>query len=507
MVQKRILPVAITAITLLSLLALNCTKLDTTDIGSDLLPAVDNVHTFETFLDINSTQGIFTDDSTKVSRGDDFALGYIGFDPLFGKTTANIYMQLKPPFYPYSFGSNGDTITGPGLGLDSIVLCLKYAGFWGDKMLPVNIEVREVNDMGFRDSVANDKTVNYQAATGALLATASVNVNKIFDTIKYKNQRDFSVGLIRVKLPASWATSLFNRDSVAANTSNNAFYKDSAYRYFYNGLAVKATGGNGLMYINLADTATKLEIHYKRKKQGATVIDSVYSAFRLNATSAASAANAPISNAANHIVRNRAGSPMLTPAPGEHYLQTSPGSFVNLDIPGLSTLSNRIIHRAEIIVEQIPTDPIYDTIFYAPNYLYIDLKDTTTATNRWKPIYFDLNPNVTYDPDYKTSIFYYPPGNQVDFAYFGGYKRNRIDRFGNPISYYNFNITRYLQHLVTRHNPNYQIRLYAPFNISYPQYSSFPLSYPNNIALGRVKIGSGTNPNYKLRLRIIYSNL
>jgi hypothetical protein len=38
------------------------------------------------------------------------------------------------------------------------------------------------------------------------------------------------------------------------------------------------------------------------------------------------------------------------------YVQTSPGSYVRVRIPGLQALSNRIIHRAELIAEQVPDD-------------------------------------------------------------------------------------------------------------------------------------------------------
>ena len=34
------------------------------------------------------------------------------------------------------------------------------------------------------------------------------------------------------------------------------------------------------------------------------------------------------------------------------YIQTSPGSYATLKIPGLTGLSNRIIHRAELIMDQ-----------------------------------------------------------------------------------------------------------------------------------------------------------
>jgi hypothetical protein len=505
-VQKRILPIAITALFLISLIGWNCTKLDTTDIGSDLLPAVDNVRTFADTLLINTTQGFFND-STTIGKYDDYALGSITNDPLFGRTTANIYMQLKPPFYPYYFGNPKDTITGPGLGIDSVVLCLKYAGFWGDSLLPVSLEVREVvNDVVFRDSLSKENTTAYKPQNiGPVLATANVNVLTLGNYIKLSNGKDSVHNQIRIKMPASWAATLFGRDSIKANSGNNAFYSDSVYRNFYNGIAVIATGGgNGLLYASLSDADTRLEIHYK--KRNGTVIDTATSAFKLNPNFGVTAANAPVSNTSNYIKRDRAGFPISSNTdPNVHYLQTAPGTYVNLNIPQLASLSNRIIHRAEIIVEQIPTIDPLDEKLSAPNFLYLDLKDTGT-TNKWKPVYFDLNTSQVYDPDYKSNIPYI--SSQIDFQYFGGYRRTKTDPISNNLmKYYTFNISRYVQQIVTEHTRVYDMRLYAPFNLNYPQYSGTFIPFGNNIAFGRVKIGSGSNPNYRMRLRIVYSKL
>ncbi len=499
--QKRILPIAITAIILFSLFSWNCTKLDTTDIGSDVL-AVDNVNTFDTLLAINSTQGFFNDSSTVVGKYDDHALGAINNDPLFGKTNASIYMQLKPAFFPYYFGNSGDTLNGFGAGIDSVVLCLRYTGFWGDSLLPVYLEVRQVNENKFRDSINKINATNYQPATsGTILGSTNIDVRTLGNYIKLNNGRDSVKNQVRIKLSASFAAQLYSRDSIASNSANNAFYNDSIYRNFYNGIAVIANGGgNGLMYINIADTATKLEVHYKRKNNGK--LDSVYSSLRLNPSSGNPAR--PVSNTSNHILRTRGGFPISNPASTEHYLQTSPGTFINLSIPGLAGLSNRIIHRAEIIIEQIPTDPILDDKLSAPNFLFLDLKDTG-STDKWKPIYYDLNTAQLYDPDYKTNIPFI--ASPIDYQYFGGYRRSKNDAFGNLIKYYNFNITRYTQQIVTDRTYNYDLRVYAPFNLYYPQYSGTYIPYSNNIAYGRVRVGSGTNANYKLRLRIVYSKL
>lgn len=481
----------------------SCSKLDTTTIGSDLLPAVDNVHTFDTLLTVITTQGTFND-TTIVDRAFDQALGVISNDPLFGRTKADMFFQMKPNFFPYYLGNLGDTLTGPGLGLDSIVLCLKYKGFWGDSTQPVHLEVREVFDNEFRDSVYIQKNINYAPFYGGpLLGSADVDVRKLSNYIKFTNRRDSVNNQIRIKLSPAWAAQLFGRDSTAGNTSNNAFYTDSIYRRFYNGLAVIANGsGNGLIYASLSDTGSKLEVHFRRKAQGSTTIDTVYSSLRVNTSLGLS--GPPPSSVADHIVRTRSGYPVSSPNSNEIYLQTESGTYANLSIPALSTISNRIIHRAEIIVEQIPTDPVYDNIFSVPNFLYIDLKDS--GATKWKPIYFDLSPTQLYDPDYKSGFPYYPTGG-VDYQYFGGFRRDKTDAFGNPIRYYNFNITRYVQHLLTKRTYNYDMRLYAPFHLLYSQHSTSYIPFGNNIAYGRVKVGSGSNPNYRLRLRLIYSKL
>ena len=157
--HKRILPIA-TAAFLFSLIIAGCTKLDTTNIGSDLLPAVDNVTTFDTILTINTSQGVFNLDSTKVASTDDHVLGKISNDPLFGTTTASIYAQFKPTFFPYYYGNAKDTI----IGFDSVVLCLSYKGFWGDSITqPLKLEVRQValNAGGKWDSIYFSKDINY----------------------------------------------------------------------------------------------------------------------------------------------------------------------------------------------------------------------------------------------------------------------------------------------------------------------------------------------------------
>jgi hypothetical protein len=497
-VYKRFLPVIVI---LLTLYATNsgCSKLDTTDIGSDLIPAVDNVNTFDTTLTINATQGI-SNDTSVVTNTEDHALGRISNDPLFGTTSASIYAQFKPAFFPYYYGNAGDTL----IGFDSVVLCFSYKSFWGDSMVPMQVEVRDVplNAGGLWDSLDQYRNINYAPPSGNLLGSSAIDFKNVGNYVVYANKKDSVKNHIRIKLSNSTFTNmLFSLDSAQSSTKNG-FYSDSVFRkFFQNGLAITATGSNGLMYTNLTDTASRLEIHFRKKNAGVT--DTTFASFKMISSDGS---NNKRSATVNNIVRGRAGYPIANPSANDIYLQTSPGTYANLTIPGLVGLSNRIVHRAEIIIEQVPVNLYTDSLFSAPDFLYLDLLDTTTTTPKWKPIYFDLNPNVSYDPDFITGN-YFPGSAGVDYLYHGGYARNKTDVFGNKTKYYNFNITRYTQQLLTRHTPNYTMRLFAPYKFSYPQYYPSNFSGNNQIAKGRVKVGSGNNVNYRMRMRIVYSKI
>jgi hypothetical protein len=501
-VQKRILSVTI-FVFLISLIIVGCSKLDTTDIGSELLPAIDNVNTFEGVYEINTTQGIFATDSTQVSYTDDLVLGKINNDPLFGTTKADVYVQYKPSFYPYYYGIAKDTITN----FDSVVLCLSYKGYWGDSTIPVQLQVKEVvNNIGnnsFWDSVNNPKIINYAPVTsGTILGSASIDIASLGTYKVFANHKDSVKNQIRIKLTnTSFLNALFARDS-SLTGPNNSFRTDSLFKAFQNGFAIIASGtGNSIVYTNLTDSSSRLEIHYRKKNGGA--IDTTFSSFIISNAASSSATSA----IANNIVRNRSTGTVSAPASDEIYLQATPGTFANLRIPALDTMANKVIHRAEIIVEQIPS--VLDDKFAVPNYLYMDLVDT--GLNKWKPVYFDLNPSLGYDPDNKTNYFYPTSSGaasmEIDFTYFGGFAKPKTDLFGNQVKAYNFNITRHVQQIVTRHTKNYDFRLYAPYDITYPQYAKVFFPFYNRLAYGRVKVGGGTNANYKMRLRLVYSKI
>jgi hypothetical protein len=483
-----------------------CSKLDTTTIGGGLIPEVDNIHTFADTFEIETRQEVF-DDTTKITPKDNYVIGKIN-DPYIGETNANLFFQLKPSFFPYYIGQlPKDSI----VKADSVVLCLSYKGFWGIDSLtnnnPPSFQVYEVstNAHGEWDSVNTLRSIKYEP---------SINPTPISD-VKYVDVRSMNnyvkVGIndsaknqIRIKLNQDFLTKIFNRDS-SSNNSNGAYKSDSLFRLFNNGFAVVAKTGNGLIYVNLLEDNSRLELHYKKKSRAAndsgysSTIDTVYNSFFFNT----GYQNTRISSVANRIIRNRINVPGPTNRE-ELCIQATPGTYATLSIPRLDNFvrfdSNRIIHRAEIQILQIP-DVVNDKVYTEPKFLYLDLFDTGSL--KWKPIYYDLNPSIYYNPD--NQYYFFPSNGEVDLSYFGGVLSKKI----NGQAYYNINITRYLQQLVTKHTPNYKMRLYAPYNLIYPQYNSAIIPFINKIGYGRVKIGGGANtdPNYKMKLRVIYSKI
>ncbi len=478
----------------------SCTKLDTTNLGSELIPAVDNVHTFADTLDVFGTQGAVTTDTLRIGSGVLQVLGNINNDPIFGKTTANIYLQFKPIFFPYYFGNAKDTIGQSyaplGAGYDSVVLCLSYHGFYGDSSQAQHLRVLELDpsENNFRfDSIY---TTTYQPAIMPvnLLGEVTIIPTDLANYTHYRNGKDSVNYQVRIPLNNYFLNKLLsNSDSSALQPFNT----DSLYTDKFKGFVIQASSGssaNGLFYISLTDAKTRLEIHYRRKN--IAPIDTSYSSFVVVPNSST---NVLRSATANNINRNRSGSQFANAASNELYIQSAPGTYATLQIPALSLMKNSIIHRAELMVQQIPS---MNPLLPAPAFLYLDLIDTGT-TWKYKPIPFDLSPNSYYDANNPIPPFY--PTNGIDHSYFGGNLLTTTDKIsGQLVNYYTFNISRYIQNVVTHANINYGLRLSAPFDLHYYGYS---LPFNNKLAYGGIKIGNGNNPNYKLRLRIVYSKI
>ncbi|MBL7708712.1 MAG: DUF4270 family protein [Chitinophagaceae bacterium] len=468
----------------------SCRKInDATTLGADLIPVVDNINTFDTSISVQTFNGLFDNfsDSLRLERSEEFFLGKINNDPLFGGTDARMFLELKPTIYKFAFqNANKDS-----LYLDSVVLVLDYVETYGDTMVPQTITVSEIaqsanfkSDSAYLIRENNFQTTNLLGQRTFLPAVLNDSVKAYKDTTK--NQ-------LRIKLDQNnFGRRLLDYDSTSG--ANGAYLSDSAFKTKFKGFALQSTStGNAVMGFDLGGTNTKLAIYYRYDKMGKR--DTTVEYFRFTTLSAA----------ASYIQRDHSfGEISTVQSPAEDnlvYIQNTPGSFARIKIPDLLTIGNRLIHRAELIVEQVHDNNNTDTIFPAPEFLYLDAFDPTIILpkKQFRTIPYDL----TFD------------GSDYNRGSFGSFPINTVDGSGNKIKVWKFNISRYVQHVLTGTSALYDLRLSAPYSVR-EEYGTPPLVtdqtlvlFPNlnGIVKGRVRVGGGSHTTQRMRLRLIYSKI
>lgn len=472
--------IAVSGIVMLLIFGWGCTKIDSTNLGQGLIPTVDNIHTFDTSLNIIAKNFDNPADSISVSRAALHALGIITNDPLFGKTTANLYLEVKPGVYPFTLPDH-DT---DSLFLDSAVLVLSYAGTYGDTNVLQKVKAFELSNKLKRDSIYYTSNVlNYNLT----LLGEQTFVPRNLDDSGHAFREDYT-NQIRIPISKSLIQNWLN-------TAATTFQSDSLFESKFKGFAIvpdESVGGQALNYISLNSPDTRLSI-YIRTSKGAVKDTSI---LNLSFTDSSEAANSIVrsrgtSEITNHLTQPVNGDSLL-------YIQTSPGSYAELSIPGLSGLSNRIINLAELIVEQQYSSSTFDEYFTTPQMLYLDTKDTA-STGPYIPVPCDFSSNEL----------------NTGFKYLGGHPLDASDGSGHMVKRYTFNLSRYIQNIVTLNSNNAVFRLRAPYYIfnkesftdkcgqNVPAFIQ-PL---NNIAVGRVKLNGSNNTPTRIRLRIIYSVL
>lgn len=458
---------------------------ESTSLGDNIIPGVDGVNTFDTTLSVVSFNEIFADneDSIRVGRNDDHLLGNITSDPFFGRTSAKIFLELKPEFYKWRFSNifNPDS-----LFLDSVVMVLGWKSTYGDTTAVQRMRVYEIDQSNeFKiDSFYLLREPYFTYSN--LLGTKDIYPYQLNDSVKV--YKDTTSNQLRIRLSDAFGNRLLDYDTLTAYES------DSAFKTKFRGFAIEADQnfGNALMSFGLVNEPnTKLAIYYRYQKDGK--IDTTVDYFRFSGASARH----------NYIERfDFTGTPLISAAAGAAedpliYLINAPGSYARLQIPGLQNLSTRIIHRAELIVEEVYD--VSDNIFTVPQALFLDVYDSSRS--KYKVVPYDYVPDAT----------------GVSQAQFGMFGKNTTDGGGNPIRVWKFNITRYVQNILTGKEPLHNFRLLTHRFVfdeikednanNGGGYVSVPITINSNYAVGRVRVRGGNNATQRMRLRIVYSKI
>ena len=322
-----------------------CTRIGTTEMGLGLLPSADAFNTKDTILTVE-TVTVDRPDSLRVYGSDDHVVGTITNDALFGSTTASLYFNLKPAYFPYTTRGSKDS-----LKVDSAVLILSYKGFYGDSTKPVTFNLRRISTntpLSPDSSVATNYPEVYNIQTDATMANPyTLDFTHVHDSVI--NRFEAAKDQIRIPLNKTF-TDLF----LKVYDSNTAYKTDTTLRQYFPGFALTTSNNNNvLVIVNLLDTNTKLGLYYTTNSTSTATPgarDTVVDYFKFTATD---------NGDANFIKRNRAGSEASRHLGVANdsliYVQTSPGTLVKIKVPGLKNFANKVIHRAELIAEQVPT--------------------------------------------------------------------------------------------------------------------------------------------------------
>ena len=484
----------------------SCKKInEATGLGGELIPAVDNITTFDTTINVEAYNDLFTLGGTDPLKEDSIYshysyeqfLGTISNDPLFGKTDAQMFFELKPTTYPYTFNNRPDSLI-----LDSVVLVLDYVETYGDSTKPMSVNVSEVTS-DFRGDTSYLMRKSTEVSSGGLLGSRTFTPSSLDDSVKAF--QDTTSNQLRIRLSDAFGNRLLHYDTVGAN---NAYASDSIFKTFFKGFALKSTssGSNALLGFNLQGTNTKLAIYYKYYHGVGSDLDTTvaYFNFKPFSTYLSSAASA----AHNYVARDYTGFPISDaqggPSPDPHiFIQNAPGSFARVKIPGLNGLSNRVVHRAELIAEEEYNTS--DSLFPAPTFMYLDAFTSSTTKAR----------NIPYD------IVFDAVSQTYNLNSFGIAPINALDASGNVIKTWHFNLTRYVQHIANGTEPLYDLRLFSHVYASDDYYApaqgatatdGAPVVTINpNPVTGRVRLlgntgATDTNP-HRMRLHIIYSKI
>lgn len=307
---------------------ISCRKKDNT-IGKDLIHSGEYLNgiSTDTFYLASS---IVLEDSVITDNAANVVLGQYK-DPVFGDYNASFYTQIRLANTNPDFGDPSSIV------VDSFVLGLEYAGYYGD-FTPQTFEVFEVT------APMNNDSTYYSFDHISHSLTSLVDPNKSTITPDPLNFTIIGDDSVQSQLRIYLDTNLAKQFITNASNGSGYFASNDAFQDYFKGLYVRinnpplTSGQGGVFYFNLNDPGTKLTMYYHSGGSAKTYD------LLMNSTCADF----------SHVDITRTGTQVEAvannPSEGmkEFYAQAL-GVRAKVVIPGLNQFtSNKLIHRAEI---------------------------------------------------------------------------------------------------------------------------------------------------------------
>lgn len=259
------------------------------------------------------------------------------YDNVFGKTSASIYTQALLSTNNVSFGNNP-------VG-DSLVLTLRYNGYYGDSLFKHRLKIYEIDGNAdfHKDTLYYS---NSDLPLGQLLFDEEVTFNPV-DSVDFDGER--VPAILKVKLNQI----LINKFITASGTSDLA--NNDNFGNFFKGLHITVEGVNtpgqgSIAYFNMNADLTKLTLYYNND------IDTLSYPFVIN-DQCAKFTNFYHNGyqEAEYQLKNQDS----TGVNDRLYLQATAGVKIMLKMPHLKELYKEgpvAINRAELVLKTDPSD-------------------------------------------------------------------------------------------------------------------------------------------------------
>lgn len=240
-------------VVLISALFSACEK--PSEIGLEVQPANDQLNVI--YCDtISLVTYSVLEDSIRTDETSSNLLGYYE-DPVFGKHTAGFYSQIRLSSNAPTFGANPH--------IDSLVLSLRYKGYYGDTLAPQSVKVYQVTDAMYKDSSYYSNRELH--ITGTLLGAKTFYPTPT-DSV-YVGE-DTLAALLRIRLDNNCVLgSNFLTLEGASQISDNTNFLD-----YFKGLyvtAVPATSTGCIMSFDLLNNLSGVTLYYKNDTGGDTL--------------------------------------------------------------------------------------------------------------------------------------------------------------------------------------------------------------------------------------------
>jgi len=171
-------------------------------------------------------------------------------DPVFGRTQAAIYTQIRLSEPSINFGDSAYA--------DSLILNLVYGGYYGDTMQLIRIRVYELDeDLKLNTDYYGNSTLRHKSE---LLADVQIQP-------KPNTQTDTSTKAAYMSIPLSKD---FARDKFLSKSGKPELANDANFVNYFKGFYIEAeaVSSNGCMLsINLLDKASFMSLYYGNKEK------------------------------------------------------------------------------------------------------------------------------------------------------------------------------------------------------------------------------------------------